>query len=288
MIHPKAVVDQGVVLGSDVKVGAYAVIEEGVKLGNGVSVKPFAHLKGKTEVGDNTVIGTGALIGEAPQILGIRKNEGKLFIGKSNIIREYVTIHTSSSPDKMTSVGDNNYLMGFSHVAHDCRLENNIVVCNGALLAGHINVGSNAFISGNVVVHQFVRVGRLAMIAGLSRVNQDVPPFMMVVGNSKVWGLNLVGIKRERFSKSEIEDTKKAYNILYRKRLSVKNALNRLQCINSQKAQEIAQFISGSRRGICGHKRGSFFEKIFLDYPYFLCLTVSSFRLLRKRQRGAK
>lgn len=286
MVYPKAVIEQGVILGRNVRVGAYAVIERGVKLADNVCVNPFAHVKGNTEVGENTFIGTGALVGEMPQMLGMKENIGRLVIGKDNVLREYVTIHTSTAADKVTRIGDNNYLMGFSHIAHDCHLENNIVVCNGALLAGHIEVEDKAFISGNVVIHQFVRIGKLAMVGGLSRVNQDVPPFMMVVGDSRVWGVNLVGIRRAGFTKEEIRDIKNAYNIIYRKKMPLPRALELVVQADSGKGREIVDFIRRSKRGICGPKQSSFMEKIFLDYPYFLALRIPAYRLFsRTRQK---
>jgi UDP-N-acetylglucosamine acyltransferase len=282
MIHEKAVVDKEVIVGTGNRIAAYAVIEKGVRLGDNVIVSPFVHIKGDTYIGDNTVIGTGALIGDTPQISGSKNNDGCVRIGKNNVIREYVTIHASSSPDKVTSLGDNNYLMGFSHIAHDCHLNNSVVVCNGALIAGHVEIQDNAFISGNVVVHQFVRIGRLAMIGGLSRVNQDVPPFMMVVGDSRVWGLNLVGLKRKGFSVAEIGEIKKAFNILYRKNLSLTNAVEELKQISNEKVKEIIDFLSLSKRGISGPHKNSFLEKIFLDYPYFIRTRIPTYDIFLK------
>ncbi|MFH1772151.1 MAG: acyl-ACP--UDP-N-acetylglucosamine O-acyltransferase [Candidatus Omnitrophota bacterium] len=270
MIHKTAIIEKGAVLGTNVKVGPYAVIEKGVWLGDGVCVSAHANIKGSTVIKDNTFIGVGALVGEMPQMAGLHENKGKLIIGKNNIIREYVTIHTSTSPEKSTIIGDSNFLMGFSHVAHDCNIRNNVVLCNGALIAGHAEVMDNVFISGNVVVHQFVRIGRLAMVGGLSRVNQDIPPFMMVVGDSRVWGVNAVGIKRAGFKRPELSDIKKCFTIIYRKNLLLKAAIAKLECLNSDIAKEIIVFILSSRRGICGPKRSTIFEKIFLDYPYFI------------------
>ncbi|MDD5194376.1 MAG: acyl-ACP--UDP-N-acetylglucosamine O-acyltransferase [Candidatus Omnitrophica bacterium] len=282
MISEKAVVDKEVILGKNINVGAYAVIEKGVSLGDNVNILPFAHIKGDTCIGDNTVVGTGALIGEAPQILGCKESCGAVQIGKNNIIREYVTIHSSSSADKTTILGDNNYLMGFSHIAHDCCLDNSVVICNGALIAGHVHIYDNAFISGNVVVHQFVRIGRLAMIGGLSRVNQDVPPFMMLVGDSRVWGLNLVGLKRKGFKVSEIGEIKKAFNILYRKNLPLSKAVEELKQIPCEKVKEIVDFLALSKRGISGPHKSSFLEKIFLDYPYFIRNSIPTYDIFLK------
>ena len=282
MIHPKAIVEKGVVLGEDVNIGPYTYIEKGVCLGKGVKVSAFAHLKGDTYIGENTFIGSGSVIGEAPQSLGAKEAEGKVYIGKNNVIREYVTINRASFPDKATSLGDNNFLMACSHIAHDCKLSNNIVICNGVLIGGHVEIGDKAFISANTAVHQFVRIGRIAMIGGLSRVNQDVLPFMMVMGDSRVWGINLVGLKRADFKREEINQVRKAYKILYRKDLALKSALAKLEKIESDKVKEMIVFILSSQRGICGPKRSSLWEKLFLDYPYLTRRKVPAYDFLPK------
>ncbi len=282
MIHPKAIVEKGVILGEDINIGPYAYIEKGVCLGKGVKISAFAHLKGNTRIGDNTFIGSGSVIGEVPQALGVEAPGGKVYIGKNNTIREYVTINCASSPDKATFLGDGNFLMACSHIAHDCKLANNIVVCNGALIAGHVEIGDKVFISGNSAVHQFVRIGRLAIVGGLSRVNQDILPFMMVVGDSRVWGLNLVGLKRADFKREEINQIRKAYKILYRKDLSLKSALAKLEKIESDKVKEMIVFILSSRRGICGPKRSTLWEKLFLDYPYLTRRKVPAYDFLPK------
>jgi UDP-N-acetylglucosamine acyltransferase len=172
--------------------------------------------------------------------------------------------------------------MGFSHVAHDCQLADNIVLCNGALVAGHVRIQERAFISGYVVVHQFVRIGRFAMIGGLSRVNQDVPPFLMVVGDSRVWGLNVVGLRRAQFSRLDVSVLKKAHTILYRSKLSLKSAMDQLKSMDSPLIGELIEFISSSQRGICGPQKSSLLEKIFLDYPYYLRTTIPTYNLFLK------
>ncbi|MCF7916846.1 MAG: acyl-ACP--UDP-N-acetylglucosamine O-acyltransferase [Candidatus Omnitrophica bacterium] len=287
-IDKTAIVDKKACLEEDVSIGPYAVVEAGVHLAKGVSIGPHAHLKGKTYIGEDTSIGTGAVVGEVPQMLGMRQTEGKLYIGKNNTIREYVTIHAATKANSATTIGDNNFLMGFSHVAHDCKLTNRVVVCNGSLLAGCAEVGEGSFISGSVVVHQFVRIGKLAMVGGLSRVNQDIPPFMMVVGDSRVWGINLVGLRRAKFKRDEIKKIKQAYKIIYRKGLSLKKALAELEAIDSAKAKEIYLFILSSKRGISGPKKNSFWGKIFLDYPYFIRSKIFTYdRFLKTRKNLA-
>lgn len=270
MIHPQAIIEKAVILGQNVKIGPYAVLEKGVILGNNVVVSPFVHLKGNTYIGEDTFIGTGAVIGEGPQMLGVKESIGKVQIGRNNIIREYVTINSASSADKATILGDDNFLMAFSHIAHDCKIGNKVVICNGVLFAGFGEVQDGAFISGYVIIHQFVRIGRLTIISGLARINQDVPPFMMVVGDSRVWGLNLVGLRRAGFNRNDIKQIRKAHNFIYRKGLPLKKALAELEKIESDKVKEMIIFILSSMRGICGPQKGSFFERLFLDYPYFV------------------
>jgi UDP-N-acetylglucosamine acyltransferase len=284
-IHSTAVVDKGVALGEGVRIGPYAVVEAGVSLGRNVEVSAHAHIKGNTSVGEGTFIGTGALIGEMPQMAGLRENKGQLLIGKNNIIREYVTIHTSTSPERPTSLGDDNYLMGFVHVAHDCCLKNHIVICNGTLIAGHVTIEDRAFFSGNAVVHQFVRVGRLTMIGGLSRVNQDVPPFMMVVGDSRVWALNTVGLRRARMPSKEVQGIRNAFALVYRSKLPLKKAVEQVVTEGLPAAQEFVEFIKASQRGICGPHRSSFLERVFLDYPYFFRAKIPAYSLFLKHQK---
>ncbi|MBN3040712.1 MAG: acyl-ACP--UDP-N-acetylglucosamine O-acyltransferase [Candidatus Omnitrophica bacterium] len=286
MIHQTAVIEKGAMLGEDISIGPYAIIEEGVSLGNRVKVLAGARIKGNTTIGDDNLIGQGAIIGETPQMSGLRENNGRVMIGKNNIIREYVTIHSSTSPDKETCLGDDNFLMALSHVAHDCRLANGVILCNGSLLAGHIEVGDKAFISGNVVVHQFVRIGRLAMVGGLSRVNQDIPPFMLVVGDSRVWGLNTVGLKRSGMSASDRIEIKKTFELLYRSKLPLNKSLEEIKKINSPFAREIVDFIQVSKRGICGPKKDNFWERLFLDYPYLLRQNILTHSLFLKQVRS--
>jgi UDP-N-acetylglucosamine acyltransferase len=268
-IHPSAVVDKRAVIGDGTVIGPYAVIEGNVHLGKRVIVNPHAHIKGSTTIGDDTFIGTGAVIGEAAQIAGFH-GSGVLIIGKNNTIREYVTIHSSSGADKATVLGDDNFLMLFAHVGHDCHIGNSVVICPSTLIAGHVHIDDRAFLSGSVVVHQFVHIGRGAMISGLSRVNQDVPPFMLLVGDSRIWGVNSVGAKRSGLTSSELKDIKSAFNILYQKKLPVSQAVIELNKMNSPLTKEIAGFVNHSERGICGPKRNNLMEKIFMDYPYFI------------------
>jgi UDP-N-acetylglucosamine acyltransferase len=173
--------------------------------------------------------------------------------------------------------------MAFSHIAHDCKIGNNVVVCNGTLIAGHAEIEDKAFISGNAAIHQFVRIGKLAMIGGLSRVNQDVPPFMMVIGDSRVWSLNLVGLRRAGFSKEEIASIRNAFNVIYRSNLPIKTALERISRSENERVKELTVFILASKRGICGPKRNGLWEKLFLNYPCLVRTRIPARIAYRKR-----
>jgi len=267
-IHPSAVVESQAILDDDVTIGPYALVGPQVRLGKGVVVGPHAHIKGQTTIGEGTVIGSHAVIGEVPQVVGL-KEAGRLRIGKNNVLREYVTIHTSRYPQKETVLGDNNFLMLFSHVGHDVIIHDNVVLCPFVLLAGHVEIFDRAFVSGGVAVHQFVRLGRAAMIGGLSRVTRDVPPFMLLLGDSRIWGINTVGAKRLGLSPQELSAIKFCHSALYREKLSMVNALEKIKNHASPLAKEIASFIETSQRGICGHKANTLWEHLFLDYPYF-------------------
>ncbi len=260
----------------------YSIIESGARIGKNTVIAPYVHIKGNCSIGEENFIGTGSVIGTAAQMLGQVEAKGKVYIGKNNIIREYVTINAATEENKATSIGDNNYFMSCSHIAHDCKVAGNVVLCNGSLVAGQVEIQDKAFISGNVAIHQFVRIGRLAMIGGLSRVNQDIPPFLMVVGDSRVCGLNLVGLRRADFSREDVNNIKKAFNFLYRKDLALKNALNNIEKIDSDKTKEMLVFILASSRGICGPRRNNLWEKLFLDYPYFVRAKVPTYDTLPK------
>ena len=279
-----AIISPEAEIADNVIVGAYCVIEGHVKIGKNTKISPYVHIKGNTVIGEGNLIHSGCIIGEKPQMLGLKEETGKLVIGSNNTLREYVTIHTSTKEDGSTSIGDNNYLMVFSHIAHDCSLKNNITISNGSLLAGHVEIEDNAIISGNSAVQQFVRIGRLVMIGGLSRVTQDIPPFMMCMGNSKIWGINTVGLKRAGITSEEIRQIKKAYRILYRERLPVKKSIEKLEKINSTKIQEIVTFIKKSKRGIAGANRSTVFERIFLNYPFLIRQEIESYRIFKKKR----
>lgn len=254
MIHPTAIVDAQAKLADGVEIGAYAIIEGSLVVGRGTRIWPHAYLRGPMTIGEQNEIQMGAVLGHAPQHLAHQDSRGGVRIGARNVFREYVTVHRSIHDDGTTVIGDDNFFMGFSHVAHDCLIGNRVVVANGALLSGHVTVEDQAFLSGHVAVHQFVRIGRLAMIGGLSRVNQDVPPFMLVKGDSEIWSLNLVGLRRAGVSPAALAQLKQAYKILYVSGHARPQALAELEQRLLPATPELAhllEFLRASTRGIC-------------------------------------
>jgi UDP-N-acetylglucosamine acyltransferase len=216
-IHPTAVVDPRAELGADVSIGPFCVVEAGAVLGDRCRVEARAIIKGRTVLGTDNEIGEGSVIGGKAQHLHQHDPGGTLTIGSHNRLRENVTIHRGWSNDATTAIGDHNLLMVGSHVGHDCRVGNHCVLVNHVLLGGHVQVEDRAYLGGASAVHQFCRVGRLAMVGGLSRVTQDVPPYVMIEGGiTQVVGLNKVGLRRNGYTLEQILQLKAAYRVIYR------------------------------------------------------------------------
>jgi UDP-N-acetylglucosamine acyltransferase len=251
-IHSTAIVNKKSEIDSSAEIGPYVIIEGGVKIGKNVKLNARAYISKGTEIGEGTTVDIGAVLGNLPQDLNFKEKETYLKIGKNNIIREYVTIHRATKDGECTEVGNNCFLMALSHIGHDCKLKNNIILANGALLAGHIEVDEGVFVSGNVVVHQFCKIGKLAMIGGFSGVNMDVPPFAIIRGASTLRGINLIGLRRAGYSKEVMREIKNAYKIIYESDIKLNEATKKLINLRSGKeVQEIVNFISRSKRGIC-------------------------------------
>lgn len=255
VIHPTAIIDPKAEISTDVEIGPHVVVESHVKIGRGVRILANAYLTGWTEIGDNCQIHMGAIIGHLPQDLSYRPCETYLKIGKNNVFREYVTVHRGTEEGSATIIGNDNYFMGSSHVAHNCIIGNGTIVCNLVLLGGHVIVGDRTFISGGAGVHQFCRIGELTMIGGLARVTKDVPPYMLVEGNSAVRAINTEGLRRAKFSPAIRDEIKRAYKLLYRSGLNTTQALDAIEAqLKSDEIRHMLDFIRGSKRGICSHK----------------------------------
>jgi UDP-N-acetylglucosamine acyltransferase len=257
-IHPTATVHPKAELGQDVDIGPYAVIGEHVRLGDGTRVGPHAVIDGWTTVGQHCDVGVGAVLGGAPQDLKYRGQRSFLRIGDHSCIREYVTVHRSAEEDGTTSIGSRVFLMAYTHVAHDCRLGDHVIMVNYAGLSGYVEVEDRAFISGHNAVHQFVRIGYLAMVSGASRVVKDVPPFMIAEGNpTRIRGLNVVGMRRLGLAPQARAELRQAYRLLYRSGLNVSQALERLRQAGTtgSEVQRLIAFVEAAKRGICGGMR---------------------------------
>jgi UDP-N-acetylglucosamine acyltransferase len=257
VIHP------GAELHPTVQVGAYAVIGEYVKVGADTVIGSHVVIHGRTEIGDRNQFFPGAVIGSEPQDLKYDGSLSLVKIGNDNLIREYVTINRATNAGDATIIGNQNLLMAYVHVAHNCVIEDQVVIANSVALAGHVYIESKARLSGVLGVHQFVHIGKLAMIGGMTRIDRDVPPFVLVEGNpSRVRSLNLVGLKRAGFSSEDFSLLKKAFRLLYRSEYSFTQGLEQLDLLSDHAAiQHLRQFIKRSqndpgRRGVTpGAKR---------------------------------
>ncbi len=256
-IHKTAMVSSKAEIDTSAEIGACVTIEEGVKIGPGVKIMPNVYIHEGTEIGEGTYIHVGAIIGNDPQDFAYEGAKTFTKIGKNNVIREYVTIHRGTKEGSATVMGDNNMLMVQVHLGHNCKLENNVIVANGAILAGYVEVEKGAFISGNVVFHQFCRVGRYAMIGGFSGVNQDVPPYMLVRGPSYIRGINLVGLRRAGFKRDVIKQIKEAYRIIFQPGRLLKDSLREIsESMPSDEIKHLVSFIKDAKRGICKVRSG--------------------------------
>ena len=254
MIHTTAVIDKKAELDTDVEIGPYCVIGPHVRIGRGTTIGPHTVIDGWTQIGENCKIFQFASIGAIPQDLKYQGEESWVVIGNNNVIREFVTVNrgTSQSGGK-TTIGNNNLFMAYCHVAHDCSIGNQVILANAATLAGHIVIEDCAIVGGLVAVHQFVRLGCHSIIGGSSGVNQDIPPYLMANGQrAKLYGLNIVGLKRHKFSDEALQNLKKAYRIIFRSGLTLEKSLTKLQSEvkNSPEVDHLVNFIKSSERGI--------------------------------------
>jgi UDP-N-acetylglucosamine acyltransferase len=246
-VHPDAVIGEGVVIGE------YTVIEQDVVIGARTRLEPYVFIKRWTTLGERNQISAGAVLGTDPLDKNFKGARSYLRIGDGNTIREHFTVSRGTAPESETLIGDGNYMMTSGHVAHNCKIADEIVIASCSLVAGYVEVESQAFISGNVVIHQYSKIGRLAMIAGGTRVNQDLPPYFLYAGfQAEPKGLNLVGLRRAGFGDEEIRALKAAYRLLYRSGLKLEDALQRIDAeLPNEPTRHLTRFIRSSQRGIC-------------------------------------
>ena len=254
MIHPSAIIDPEAELAEHVEVGPYAVIEGGVQLASGCRVLAHAHVLRGVSLGESCEVGRGAVIGGDPQDFKFsREINSGVVVGAGTVFREHVTVHRGSREGAMTRIGESNFLMAGAHVGHDVQMGDHNVMANNCLLGGEIVVGERNFFGGGSAFHQFVRVGDLAMVKGLTAISQDVPPFVMVSGSNQVRGLNVVGMSRAGFDRAQRSDVKAAFNHLYRSGMNLSQALESAGEIGwgREGAQFIEFFKAESKKGIC-------------------------------------
>ena len=252
MIHSTAIISPKAKLDSTVHVGPYAIIDDGVELGAGCVVGPHVYLTGLLTAGVNNRFHAGCVIGDAPQDLKYKEEPTRTRIGDDNVFREHVTVHRSAKAAEDTVIGSNNFLMANSHVAHNCSLGNHVIIANGALLAGHVTVQDRAFISGNCLVHQFTRVGTLALMQGGAGISKDLPPFTIATGANTLCGLNVVGLRRAGFGADERLELKQLYHALFRSGKNFQAAMAQAQTqFTGAAAKTLLEFATRSKRGCC-------------------------------------
>ena len=257
-IHETAVIYPGARLGRDVEVGPYSVIGENVFIGDGTKIGSHVVIEGWTTIGRECQIHHGACVGNAPQDLKFKGEKTFVYIGDNTIIREFVTINRATGEGEETRIGSNCLLMGTVHIAHNCVIGNNVVISNHAGLAGHVTVEDRAIISGLSGVHQFVKIGRNAMVGGASKVVQDVPPFVIADGRpARVCGLNSVGIARAGLSEDVRKNLKRAYRMLYRSGMKLSDAIVAMEqeLDSSEPVDHLLRFLRNVNRGICRSRR---------------------------------
>ena len=252
MIHPTAIIHPKAKLDATVQVGPYAVIDGGVELGADCVVGPHVYLTGLTTAGASNRFHAGCVIGDAPQDLKYKDEPTCLRIGDHNVFREHVTVHRSTKSDAETIIGSHNFFMANSHVAHNCAVGDHVILANGAMLGGHAVVQDRAFISGNGLVHQFTRVGTLALMQGGAAISQDLPPFTIAQRENEICGLNVVGLRRAGFTAEQRLELKRLYQLLFRSGKNLRMALAEARGnFTSAPAKTLLDFMDEAKRGVC-------------------------------------
>ena len=254
-IHPTAIVDPKAEIDSEVDIGPFCIIGKGVRIKKGSRLFSHVVVEGSTEIGEECIIHPFASIGLPPQDLKYKGENTRLVIGSNNIIREYVSIHRASvGGNGITTVGRDNFMMAYVHIAHDCKVGSNVIMANCANIGGHVTIEDFVVIGGLAGIHQYTRIGKYAMVGGFSRIVQDIPPYMIAFGHdAKLFGPNTIGLKRHGFDDSEIKSIKKAYKILFREKLTMKDAIKKIHADMqvTDTIMDLIKFIEKNKRGIC-------------------------------------
>lgn len=257
-VHPLACVSPHAELGTGTEVGPFAIVEDGVKTGPHCRIAAHAVIKRGTHIGSGNELCEYAVLGGEPQHIAPPEETGSLLIGDDNVFREHATVHRAMHAGQQTVIGNNNLLMVNAHVAHDCEVHNHVILANNVMLGGHVQVQDRAYLAGAVGVHQHCRIGRLAMVGGNARVTRDVPPFVMVDGETScLVGLNKVGLRRAGFSADEVIELKEAYRFIYRSGLTWAEMLEQLrEQYSAGVAAAFVEFFSAGQRGFTPDRRG--------------------------------
>ena len=258
-IHPTALVDPEATLASDVEVGPYSVIGGNVTIGAGTVIQSHVVLEGEVVLGQNNVIGHGSIIGGPPQDLGFKPDTRSLVVlGDNNVVREHCTIHRGTTEGSSTTIGDGNFLMAGVHVGHNCRIGNNVIIANNCLLGGYVEMDDRAFIGGGTVFHQNTHVGRLVMAQGRSGFGKDLPPFLLAGERNLAYGVNMLGLRRAGFTGAERDEIKRAFKLLYRSGLNVRQALEQAAATEfGPNGREFFAFVANAKkRGIVPYAGG--------------------------------
>ncbi len=263
MIHPTAIIHPFAQVDPSAIIGPGAVIDAHVVLGPNCRVGPHAYLTGWTRIDANNQFHAGCVIGDAPQDLKYRGQPTRLVIGDNNVFREHVTIHRSNSEQEETRIGSGGLFMAGCHVGHNSRVGDHVILANGALVGGHVEIGSRAFISGHCLLHQFVRVGELALMQGGSGISLDLPPFTIARGNNGICGLNVIGLRRAGISAAQRLELKRVYRELFRSGLILSEALQRVRAWElAAPAKSLVEFVATSKRGVCRDHATAAEEKV--------------------------
>jgi UDP-N-acetylglucosamine acyltransferase len=255
MIHPTAIIHPKAQLDPTVTVGPYAVIDGEVTVGPNCVLGPHVYLTGITQIGANNQFHAGCVVGGMPQDLKYKGKPTRLRVGDFNTFREGVTVNRATEPDEDTVIGSHNLLMACCHVGHNCQIGNHVIIANGALLAGHVSVGDRAVLSGTCLLHQFTRVGTLAMMQGGSAITKDLPPYTVARGYSGICGLNIIGLRRAGMAAEERLELKKLYRVLFRSGQNISAALASARGqFSTPAAKNMIEFVASAKRGVCADR----------------------------------
>ncbi|MEO0280491.1 MAG: acyl-ACP--UDP-N-acetylglucosamine O-acyltransferase [candidate division WOR-3 bacterium] len=253
-IHKTCILGENVKLGDNIYIGPYSIIEGNIEIGDGTYIDAHVMIRGNVRIGKGNRIYFGACIGYPPQDVKFKGEDSWVIIGDNNIIREFVTIHRATGEGEKTIIGNSNFFMAYSHIAHNSKIGNGVIIVNGAQLGGHVEVEDFSFISANSLIHQFVRIGKYSIIGGGSHVKKDIVPYALCYGNpdAEIRGINSVGLKRRGISGERLNNIKRAFKILFFSDLNVSQALERLKSEfeSNEDILHLIKFIELSKRGI--------------------------------------